>query len=57
MSLPQKPAIKEVRFTGDDFTGNILLKAFKFLARGCTTELEVKLSQGVSGTKESRKQH
>jgi hypothetical protein len=46
--------MKEVRFEGPDFTGNILLKAFKFLARGCTTELEVKLSQGVNGTKESR---
>jgi hypothetical protein len=47
--------MKEIRFKGEDFTGNILLKAFKFLARGCTTELEVKLDR-CSTTKPSRKQ-
>jgi hypothetical protein len=55
VSLPQQPAMKEIRFKGEDFTGNILLKAFKFLARGCITELEVKLAW-CSNTKASNKQ-
>ena len=54
VSFPAEPVKKEVRFTGEDFNGNILLKALKFLSRGCMTELEVKLGQGACDTNPSK---
>lgn len=51
-----KHSIIEVRFADHDFTGeNLLIKALQFLTSGRLTELEVKLSQGVTSTKESKR--